>query len=198
MYLLNINDSRARAEKLLLPIAKHWMYTIVGWIACKKLTIRRSCILMLLLFFSRIFQSCRDVTISVMSCKFRRAGRLRPLSSESSLDVPHRLWHGSSVYYGLLRGPMTLTPVAKRLAVELSLPVLTTLTADIRTPNLLRGMRGECSITDCATAAMRLLCEWLIWPCISFETDVNFYIVSLEPSSQTTSKMYDPLPVLAV
>ena len=93
---------------------------------------------------------------------------------------------------------MTLTPDAKRLAVELSLPVLTTLTADIRTPNLLRGMRGERSITDCATAAMRLLCEWLIWPCISFETDVNFYIVSLEPSSQTTSKMYDPLPVLAV
>ena len=40
----------------------------------------------------------------------------------------HLLRHGASVYYGHLRGPMTLTPVAdrERLAVELSLHVLMT------------------------------------------------------------------------
>ena len=42
-------------------------------------------------------------------------------------SVPHLLWHGASVYNGYLRGPMTLTPIAERLAVELSLPVFTTL-----------------------------------------------------------------------
>ena len=36
------------------------------------------------------------------------------------------LRQGASVYNGHLRGPMPLTPVANRLAVELSLPVFTT------------------------------------------------------------------------
>ena len=41
-------------------------------------------------------------------------------------SVPHLLWHGASIYNGHLRGPVTLTPVAERLAVELSLTVFTT------------------------------------------------------------------------
>ena len=41
-------------------------------------------------------------------------------------SVPHLLWHGASVYNGHLRGPVTLTPTAELLAVELTLPVLTT------------------------------------------------------------------------
>ena len=40
--------------------------------------------------------------------------------------VPHLLWHGASVYNGHLRGPVTLTPIAGHLTVELSLPVFTT------------------------------------------------------------------------
>ena len=48
-----------------------------------------------------------------------------PWSIEGSLTyVPHLPWHGASVYNGHLRGPVTLTPVAEYLAVELSLPVL--------------------------------------------------------------------------
>ena len=43
-----------------------------------------------------------------------------PLCSESSLTCR------THCDTGHLRGPMTLTPVAERLAVELSLPVLTT------------------------------------------------------------------------
>ena len=41
-------------------------------------------------------------------------------------SVPHLLWHGASVYNGYLRGSVTLTAIAERLAVELSLPVLST------------------------------------------------------------------------
>ena len=42
------------------------------------------------------------------------------MSSQSSLACH------TSVYNGHLRGPVTLTAIAERLAVELSLPVLTT------------------------------------------------------------------------
>ena len=41
-------------------------------------------------------------------------------------NVPHLLWHGPTLYNGHRRGHVTLTPVAERLAVELSLPVFTT------------------------------------------------------------------------
>ena len=42
------------------------------------------------------------------------------------LSLPHLLWHGASFYNGYLRGPVTLTPIAERLTVELSLPVFMT------------------------------------------------------------------------
>ena len=35
------------------------------------------------------------------------------------IGKPHLLWHGSSFYDGHLRGAVTLTSVAERLAVEL-------------------------------------------------------------------------------
>ena len=53
-------------------------------------------------------------------------------------SAPHLLWQGTSIYNGHLRGPVTLTTAAERLAVELSLPVLMTLVCrgwDL-TPNL--------------------------------------------------------------
>ena len=41
-------------------------------------------------------------------------------------NVPHLLRHWPTFYNGHLRGPVTLAPVTERLAVELSLPFLTT------------------------------------------------------------------------
>ena len=41
-------------------------------------------------------------------------------------SVPRLLWHGTSVYNCHLREPVSLTPIVEHLAVELSLPVLTT------------------------------------------------------------------------
>ena len=37
--------------------------------------------------------------------------------------MSYLLLHGASVYIGHLRGSVTLTPIAERLPVELSLPV---------------------------------------------------------------------------
>ena len=54
------------------------------------------------------------------------------------LSVPNLLWHGTSIFNGHLREPGTLTPIAERLAVELSLPVLwfRSFASGIRTLNL--------------------------------------------------------------
>ena len=86
----------------------------------------------------RIFHSYGDVTITDEGLKiFTYARHLWPLSSERSLACQNLLWHGASVYDGNLQGPVTLTTIAERLAVELSLPVFTTFVASgIRTSNL--------------------------------------------------------------
>ena len=54
-------------------------------------------------------------------------------------SVSHLLWYGASFYNGHLRGPVTLTPIAERLPVELSLLVLwlRSVADGIWTPNLL-------------------------------------------------------------
>ena len=41
-------------------------------------------------------------------------------------NVPHLLCHGACIYNCQIQGHVTLTPIAERLAVELSLPVFTT------------------------------------------------------------------------
>ena len=40
------------------------------------------------------------------------------------LNVPNLLWHGQTFYNGHHWGPMSLTPVAERLAIELSLSMM--------------------------------------------------------------------------
>ena len=49
---------------------------------------------------------------------------LMAIEKWGSFSVPYLLWHGTSFYNGILRGPVT--PVAKYLPVELSLLVFTT------------------------------------------------------------------------
>ena len=61
--------------------------------------------------------------------------------------MPHL--HEAYVYYGYLRGPVTLTPTADRLAVELLLPGFTRVCRawdSITQPS-------ACALTHCATAA---------------------------------------------
>ena len=58
--------------------------------------------------------------------KFDLSSALMTIEKWGFFEVPHLLWHGSTLYNSHLRGPVTLTPVAELLAVELSLPVFTT------------------------------------------------------------------------
>ena len=62
----------------------------------------------------------------------------------------HLLWYGASVFNGHLRGSVTLTPIAERSAVELSLPFLRlrSVTAGIRRPYLPQAGQK----INCATA----------------------------------------------
>ena len=62
--------------------------------------------------------------LPVKGCKFKfLCSALVAIDQWEFFNVPHLLWHGPTLYNGHLRGPVTLTPVAERLAVELSLPV---------------------------------------------------------------------------
>ena len=56
--------------------------------------------------------------------KFHLCSALMVIEQWEFFQVQHLLWHGPTLYNRQLRGPVTLTPVAERLAEELSLPVL--------------------------------------------------------------------------
>ena len=71
---------------------------------------------------SIIFHSYEDVTITGEELRiFTNIRHSSPLSSEGSLACHIYCDHEASVYNCHLRGHVTLTPVAKRLAMELSL-----------------------------------------------------------------------------
>ena len=52
------------------------------------------------------------------SANFDLCSALVAIGHSGFFSVPHLLWHGASVYNGHLRGPLTLTPFAERLAVN--------------------------------------------------------------------------------
>ena len=69
--------------------------------------------------YSRIFHSYGDASIT-------GEGLQMLTYSRHFFSVPHLLLHEASVSNGHLRGPLTLTPIAERLTVELKIPILTT------------------------------------------------------------------------
>ena len=70
---------------------------------------------------SRFFHSYGDVT----AANFDLCSAPIAIENWGFFSVPHLRWHGASVYNGHhLRGPVTLSPIAERLSVKLSLPVL--------------------------------------------------------------------------
>ena len=69
------------------------------------------------------------------------------------LSVSHLLWHRASFYNGHIRRPVTLIPIAERLAVEPSLPVFTTWVCSGWDSNTQPSACGGNDKTDYATAA---------------------------------------------
>ena len=67
------------------------------------------------------------------------------IEQSGCLSVQHQLWHGAFVLNGHL-GPVTLIPIAERLAVELSLPVvLGLLRIELKTPTFRFRFMGDLS-----------------------------------------------------
>ena len=91
---------------------------------------------------SRIF---RKLGTGLQGWDWLSKTKLVPLGNFSPILDPNGYWavshllrYGASVYIGHLWGPVTFTPVAERLALELSLPFLQlrSVAAWIRTLNL--------------------------------------------------------------
>ena len=82
--------------------------------------------------FCGLYRPTSEFVIHLETSCRRKAANLDLSSALNAIEqwgfftMPHLLWHGPTVYNGHLRGPVTLTPVAERLALELSLPVFTT------------------------------------------------------------------------
>ena len=73
-----------------------------------------------------VFTHLETSRLPVKGCKFWPMLGTHGHEQWGFFSVPHLLWHGASVFNGHLRGPVTLTPIAERSAVELSRPVFTT------------------------------------------------------------------------
>ena len=60
------------------------------------------------------------------AANFDQCSALIAIEKWRFFSVKHLLWHGASVSNGHLQGLVTLTAIAERLAVKVSLPLLTT------------------------------------------------------------------------
>ena len=104
---------------------------------------------------------------------------LAPIAIEQweFLCVTHLLWQGASVY-NACGGPVTLTPIAERLAVELSLFVFTTYCYRGWDSNTQPSACGANAITDSATDALISLVETKKLKCwLSDLYIINFVIL---------------------
>ena len=90
-------------------------------------------------------------SLPVKGCKLiDLCSALMAIEQWGFFSVPHLLWHGASVYNGHLRRPATLTPIAERLAMELSLSVFTCRGWDSNTHP---SACGNNALTNSATAS---------------------------------------------
>ena len=91
---------------------------------------------------SRIFHLYRDVTmieegLQILTYLFCTHGHW----AVRVFSVQHLLWHRASVHNNHLWVPVTFKPIVENLAVELSLPVFTTLVWDSNTQPSACGIR---------------------------------------------------------
>ena len=91
----------------------------------------------------KFFTYLETLPLPVKCSNFYLCSALMAVEQWGFFNVPHPLRHGPTVYNGYLRGPVTLTCVVERLAVELSylfLRLRSVATGD-RIP--ISSMRGE-------------------------------------------------------
>ena len=99
------------------------------------------------------------IPYSIRAANFDLCSALMVVEQWGFFSVPHLLWHEASVYNGHLRGPLTLTPIAERLTVELKIPILTTYVCSDWDSNTQPSACRAYALTHCATAAV-FFCSW--------------------------------------
>ena len=104
----------------------------------------------LLSFHSRIFTHMETSPLQVKGWKFWPKLGTHGHWALGFFNVPPLIWHGASVYNSHLRGPVTLSPITERLAVELSYLVCRGWDSNKPKPS---GC-GANALTHCATAAV--------------------------------------------
>ena len=91
--------------------------------------------------------------VPVKGCIYELCSAFMAIEQWGFFSVPHLLWHGASVYDTHLRGPVTLKPVAESLAVDLSLPVLSTKVCRCWDSNIQPSACRANALTQYATVA---------------------------------------------
>ena len=116
------------------------------------------------------------------------------------LSVPHLLWHRASVYNGHLRGPVTLTLTAERLAVESVLLVFTTKLCRSLDSNTQTSACGTNALTYCATAEVGyendINPSLILWMIYNINSLLPTFLIFLNPGSVwhiTSSLMFSRL-----
>ena len=96
------------------------------------------CWLGVFLYHKRILHHLETspLLVHVRPTNFDIYSALMAIGQWGLFNVPHLLRHGPAHQHSHLRGPLTLTPVAERLELELLLPVLSRLGIEPRTPAL--------------------------------------------------------------
>ena len=116
------------------------------------------CLFGILSSYSReFFHSYRDVTITDEGLNFYLCLALMSIEQWGYFSVPHLLWHGASIYNGQLRGPVTLTPIPQRLAVELSISVFTNYVCRGWDSSTQPSACGANALIHCVTASIKEL-----------------------------------------
>ena len=100
-------------------------------------------------FFFYIFHM-ETSPLSIKGLKFLSMLGTQAMEQWGFFSVSQLLWNGASVYNGHLRGRVTLTPNAERLADERSLPVLTTSVCSSWDSNTQPSAFEGNALTDCA------------------------------------------------
>ena len=104
--------------------------------------------------YSRIFHSYGDSPLPLKAANFDLCSALMAIEQLGFFSVPHLLWHGASVFNSHVHGPVTLTLIAKHLAVELSLPVFKTCVCHIWDSNTQPVCRAN-TLTDGTITVVR-------------------------------------------
>ena len=134
-----------------------------------------------------LFTHMETSPLPVEGCKFDLCSALMAIEQWGFLSVSNLLWYGAYVCNGHFQGPVTLTPSAERLVVELSLPVFTTKICRGWDSNTQPSAVGANDITHCRESWGRtLLC------CTLFkEVSTNWMKAQLYPKPNHTFAVFE-------